>query len=103
MAEPIIRKRKKKTMSKSTYIYIVFWLVIIGLSFVMVLNQAARYNELRQESINISDNIEAISAANYALQLQIDFFDSDLYIEQRAREWLGMVRPNEILFRNIAE
>jgi len=97
------RKRGKKPMSKPTLVYIVFWLMIIGLSFVFVVNQAGRYNELRQELVIISDNIENITAINYELQLQIDFFDSDAYIEQRAREWLGMVRPNEMLFRNIAE
>ena len=103
MPEQNKRKRKKKPMSKTAYLYIVFWLAIIGLSFVMVINQAARYNELRQQVININASIEAITAANEELELQNSFFDSDAYIEVRAREWLGMVRPNEILFRNIAE
>jgi len=97
------RTKRKKPISKTAYLYIIFLLSIIGLSFVLVVNQARRYNELRQQVINITYNIDAQTAINEELERQLDFFDSDTYIEKRAREWLGMVRPNEILFRNIAE
>ena len=98
-----VRKKRRKPMAKSTLIFLVFWLTIIGLSFILVINQAGTYNELRADLERIEDDIAAITQENYNLSLQIQFFDSDAYIEQRAREWLGMVRPHEIVFRNIAE
>jgi len=101
-AEPRKRIKRKKPMSKSSLIFLVFWVSIIGLSFILVVNQAGTYNELRADLERLNEEIDTLSTINEELYRQIIFFDSDDYIEQRAREWLGMVRPNEIVFRNIA-
>ena len=33
----------------------------------------------------------------------LDYYNSDVYIEQMAREYLGMVKPNEVLYINRGE
>jgi len=95
-------KKPKKPKSKLSLIFLVFWIIIIGLSFMLVINQIGDYNELRAIVEDITDEKAQLSAHNDELQLQIDFFDSYVYIERQARDRLRMVRPDEIVFRNIA-
>ena len=78
-------------------------MVLIGLSFALVVGQAGRYNELRAEADAVEAEIERATARNEELQRQIEFFDVDAYVENLARERLGMLRPNELIFRNVAE
>jgi cell division protein FtsB len=35
------------------------------------------------------------------MEREIAFIGSDAYIEQQARERLGLVKPTEIIFRNL--
>jgi len=95
-------KNLKRPKSRASWIFIFFWLAIMGLTFARVVNQSSRYNDLRAELTRLEADIEVRTVQNEDLQMQIDFFDSDAYIEQLARDRLGMVRPNEIVFRNIA-
>jgi len=95
-------KKAKKPKSKLSLIFLVFWIIIIGLSFMLVIDQIGDYNDLRVVVEGITDEKAQISAHNDELQLQIDFFDSYVYIERQARDRLRMVRPDEIVFRNTA-
>jgi len=69
----------------------------------LIITQAGQYNELRETLHRIEGEVAAERAIHDDLNRQILFFDSDAYIETLARERLGMIRPNEIVFRNIAE
>ena len=95
-------KKKKRVRPKIAVLYLAFWMVLLGLAFVLVVNQAGRYNTLRAELDAIEAAEARLIAENENLQNQVTFFDRDAYIENRAREWLGMMRPNEIIFRNTA-
>jgi len=102
-ASPARKKRKvKKPISKLSLIFLVFWIVIIGLSFMLITGQIAEYNALRTEVEQLYSQKAQVRAYNDELELQIEFFDSDLYIERQARNRLRMVRPDEIFFRNTA-
>ena len=94
--------RVKKRKSKTTLLFVLFWIAIIGLSFVYVAERSGQYNELRETYRGIRTQIEREEARNHELQLRLEFDDGDAYIERLARERLGMVRPNVIVFRNIA-
>jgi cell division protein FtsB len=96
------KAKPKKRRSKMTLVFLVFWAVVIGLTFMMIVNQAGDYNELRAEADHLAAQIAQGTAHNEDLEFQIDFFDNDAYIEQQARDRLRMVRPDEIVFRNIA-
>ena len=97
------KKRYKKPKPKYTIAFVIFWMVLIGSTFVLVVGQAGRYNELRSEHDAVEADIARATARNADLQHQIDFFDINAYVENLARERLGMLRPNELIFRNIAE
>ncbi|MCL2287062.1 MAG: septum formation initiator family protein [Firmicutes bacterium] len=96
------KPKARKPRSKVTFFFLVFWAAIIGLSFTLIVGQVRQYNELRARAEELNANIEQLTAKNEELEHQIDFFDSDAYIERQARERLRMVRPDEIIFRNIA-
>jgi len=103
MADKKAKKPKtKKPKSKVTLIFLVFWVAIVGLSFMLIINQIAEYNILRAEAEYLNARIEQLTEIHENLEFQRDFFDRDAYIEQQARERLRMVRPDEIIFRNIA-
>jgi len=102
-ARPKLKRKLKKPRAKLSLLFLVFWLAIIGLSFALVVDRAGRYNELRAERDVIETAIELEAERYYDLIRQRDFFDTYAYIERLARERLGMMRPNELMFRNIAE
>ena len=69
---------------------------------VLIITQAIRYNELSAELERINADIAAERAMEADLEMRLLFLDSDAIIERIARERLGMVRQNEIVFVNIA-
>ena len=94
-----IKKREKPFVLA---LYILFWLAILGLFAVLFVTQAGEYNELNAELTRIEGEVERARMEVHNLQMQYALFDSDLYIEQLARN-RGMVRQGEIVFRNIAD
>ncbi|MCL2356420.1 MAG: septum formation initiator family protein [Defluviitaleaceae bacterium] len=83
--------------------YYIFWATILILLFALFITQMENYNELRAEYTRLNAEIERERAENLRLTEHIDSLDSDAYVERFARDVLGMVRPNEIVFRNTAE
>ena len=96
------KNKRKKRKSRLTWVFVIFWAGIIGLAFALMAGQARRYNELREENLIIQENIDRALDRQHQLQLEEEFHDRNAYIERLARERLGFVRPNEIVFRNIA-
>jgi len=97
------KKKLKKPRANYTIFYVIFWLILVGMCFALVVGQAGRYNDVRTDLSDVEAEIDRATARNEYLQHQIEFFDVDAYVENLARERLGMVRPNELIFRNIAE
>ena len=98
------RERIKKRESPIVNVlYITFWAVIIIMFTALLFFQMESYNEKQAELARVTANLEREKAEYEQLQYQLSLFDSDAYIEQLARDRLGMVRQNEIVFRNIAE
>jgi len=84
-------------------LYFTFWAAILFMFAWHFVSQMGEYNELRSELSRVNTRISAAKAEQERLQFELTFFDSDSYLEQLARERLGMVLPNEIVFRNIAD
>jgi cell division protein FtsB len=100
------RPRPKKRRIKRKwrlFFYAVFWVFILAVFSGLIITQASHYNTLRSELERINAAIAREAAIFEDLQHQMLFFDSYVYIEELARERLGMVRPNEIVFRNRAD
>jgi len=95
-------RKHKKRKSRFTWVFSIFWAAVVGLAFSLIVGQAGRYNQLREEYVVIQENIDRALEAQHQLQMEYEFHDRDAYIERLARDRLGFVRPNEIVFRNIA-
>ena len=98
------KKTQKKKRSKfNSFLYILMCAVIVGSFLRLIYIQAEQYNALRLRHENILEDYARARAQYYALNYQIAHFDSDAYIERLARDRLGWVRPNEIVFRQRTE
>ena len=95
-----MKKRRKRRIGIA---YIIFWVLVLFMLAGFIISQAGTYNELRLELIHRQMEEAFEREVLHNLEIQLRFFDSDVYIEQLARERLGMIRPNEIVFRNVAE
>jgi cell division protein FtsB len=97
------RKRRPVKRPISLMFYIAFWGLIIIMFVGLIITQAGTYNELRASLDRLHENIAHEQAIAESLNVNMDFFDSDAYVERLARDLMGMVFPNEIVFRNIAD
>jgi cell division protein FtsB len=103
MAESRNPKRKRRKRPITFVMYVTFWtLILVGFAGFFV-SQAREYNLLRAERTQLQYYIDREVARIESLELQKTFFDSDLYVERLARDTLGMVRPDEIVFTNVAD
>lgn len=100
-------ENKKTKNTKNTRLSSVFLRMFLALFVCMVAvgigNQANRYQELLEEKAALQSEIEAEQERKAEFEKRQDYYNSDVYIEQMAREYLGMVKPNEILYINRGE
>ena len=95
--------KKKRRRPLYTFFFALLWSVIIAMFTGLIITQAIRYNELRAELGMVNVLLENERFTIYDLEMRLLFFDSDAHIERLARERLGMVRQNELVFINIAQ
>jgi len=84
------------------YLYLPFWLLIIGMVAVLIVIQFTTYQEYRQELDRLTAELAQEEQIAADLRYRQAFYESDAYIERLARERLDFVRQDEIIFRNIA-
>ena len=92
------RKRKKSRL----YLYVPFWLLIIGMFVGLIAMQLSRYENYRHELNRLQAELAYEQQIAIDLRYRQAFYESDAYIEQLARG-LGFIRQDEIIFQNIAE
>lgn len=97
------RKKNKKSKRLSGLFLRVFVLVFVVAVAVGIGRQAVRYQELQEESRLIAQQIKEEKDRQKDFEARKDYYTSDAYIEQIAREQLGMVKSNEILYINRGE
>lgn len=96
------KKIKKRKLTKSGIFCLIFSMLMVGATFAFIVRRAGEYNTLRGEHERVQELITAEDRTRQHLEHQIAIFDRYAWIEQVARDRLGMARPNEIVFRNIA-
>ena len=103
MQKPKQRTRiKKRVRPVILGLYVAFWITVMIMFSILFINQMSTYNDLQAQLTRVNDDIEREQADAQLRELQLSMFDSDAYVEQLARS-RGMVHPNEIVFRNIAD
>ena len=100
---PNEKPKRKRSRPLYNFFFVTFWGTIVVMFTVLIITQATRYNELSAELARINAEIEAERVIEADLEMRLLFLDSDAIIERLARERLGMVRQNEIVFVNIAD
>jgi cell division protein FtsB len=107
--EPIVQgfhrppPKRKKSRPFVLFLYIAFWLAMLSMFAALTIYQMGVYNELTEQLLRVQAELERERTIASEMYLQQLLFDSDAHIEQLARERLGLVRPNEVVFRNIAD
>lgn len=85
-----------------SFIFMSFWAFLAVLFAAHILNQAGTYNRLQSELAVVLEELDNARATIEDLEMRLLFFDTYAHIERLARERLGMVRHNEIVFVNTA-
>ena len=83
-------------------LFFVFWAVLLVSFFTAISLQYSRYQKLLADEASLLNRIKEEEDKNVELQQKMDYYYSDAFIEEVAREQLGLVRDNEYLFCNEA-
>lgn len=94
------RKRNKKAGKPDSLFLRVFLVVFFCAVAVGIVRQGLYYQEVQAELATVTAEIEAAQEEQQEYETKRDYYTGDAYIEQVAREQLGMVKPNEILYIN---
>jgi cell division protein FtsB len=70
--------------------------LVLGLVGAMAIEPTRQLLRQRERIAGVTDDLEAIRTSNRQLEQQITRLNDDDFIEQRAREQMGLVRPGEI-------
>lgn len=92
--EPEFRRRRVFRPNRSKLTFMILALLLIYIAFSLV----TRFDQLfamQRDLDAIQQEIAEIRDKNQGLQQQLDRMRSDAYIEQVAREKLGLVKPGE--------
>ena len=97
------KKRTKKSRKASSLFVRAFLLVFVCTVSVGIGKQAVRYQEVKEELVVVTAAIEEEKEKQLNFETRREYYTSDTYVEQVAREQLGMVKPNEIIYINRSE
>ena len=97
------KKKNKKSKKISGLFLRVFVLVLVVAVAVGIGRQAARYQEVKDETASVAAQVKEEKEKQQEFEARREYYTSDAYIEQIAREQLGMVKSNEILYINRGE
>ena len=97
------KKKNKKSKKISGLFLRVFVLVVVVAVAVGIGRQAARYQEVKDETASVAAQVKEEKEKQQEFEARREYYTSDAYIEQIAREQLGMVKSNEILYINRGE
>jgi len=95
---PVNHKHKKKVGKLGFALYFMFWLILLGFFSVAITLQYTDYQALLREEATLVQRIQAEAEQTVELQKDVDFYYSDAFVEKYAREEMGLVRDDEILF-----
>jgi cell division protein FtsB len=77
---------------------IVAFLLLLGLVGAMAIEPTRQLIQQRQRISGTAAELRRVQESNARLEAQIARLNSDDYIEQRAREQIGLVRPGETTY-----
>lgn len=96
-------KKQKKQRCFEDIIISAFLVLFVSVVCVKLVFQYELYQQIQQEQAQIQQQIEQAKEKTVEYQNQKEYYGSDAFIEKMAREQLGLVKSNEILYVNRAK
>lgn len=95
------KETNKKRKGSGMWILTVFLVATVGIATgTSVMSQYKQIRELRDRQKQVQNAIDEEIDRSVELENQQAYYESDVYIEEIAREQLGLIRPDEILIIN---
>lgn len=91
---------KKKSNKIIKRIYNIFMVVFVGIVFTYVISCYNTYLNLENQEKSITLSIQEEQKKNVLLKSELEMNQTDAYIEKVAREKLGYLKYNEIIYIN---
>ena len=98
-----VRAKTKKQNSFTSIMVFCFMLIFITAVCANLFAQSRNLCALKEEKVVLAQKIDDANIENNQLKNQQDYYTSDVYIEKIAREQLGLIMPDEMVFKNRAE
>jgi len=95
--------QRRKRQRKLPILYILFWIFLIAMFGGLGVMQMSRYYTYLDDLNRLEDEIIAEQARHTNMLAEMEWFESDAYIEKLARDLLGYVKSDEIVFINVAD
>ncbi len=92
--------RKKRPFDRTIILF--FMVLFFAAVSVGIGSQLKLYGQYKQEAEDILSQIEEEQKKNAEYIKEKEYYNSDAYVEKVARQQLGLVMPNEILYVNNA-
>ncbi len=103
MSKPNDLKKYKKSGQSSPALKILTVLILIVAlvgAGALYFKQEAEYERQLAKQARLMERYEQLTEENIALEAEIHSVGSDDYVKRIAKEVLGMVWPNQVIFRN---
>ncbi len=93
-----IHKSKNRKISK-TGLFVFFVLIVFGIiTAIAVYANTNTLTELKKTESELLNSIEDEKKESENIEKSQEYYESDEYIEKVAREQLGYVKPNEVVY-----
>ncbi|MEA5084052.1 MAG: septum formation initiator family protein [Lachnospiraceae bacterium] len=97
------RAKTKKQKSFTSIMVFCFMLIFITAVCANLVAQSRNLYALKAEETILAQKIDDANTENIQLKNQQEYYTSDVYIEKIAREQLGLIMPDEMVFKNRSE
>ncbi|MGE4213428.1 MAG: septum formation initiator family protein [Anaerotignaceae bacterium] len=98
-----VKARTKKEKSFTSIMVFCFMLIFITAVCANLFAQSRNLCALKDEETVLAQKIDEAKEENIQLKNQQEYYTSDVYIEKIAREQLGLIMPDEMVFKNRLE
>ena len=94
------KKQKKSKKSLTSFVMKTFMILFFTVITINLFIQLNNLNQLKAQAANVVNEIEQKKEENIKLKDDKEYYNSDSYIEKIAREQLGLIKSDEMVFRN---
>lgn len=95
-------KNEQKKFRLRGKLFFIFWTVCLVFFACLIVSNSVQLHEIELNKAGLLAEIDYYKAKIVEAERSKSYYDSDAYIEKVAREQLGLVKPDEVLYYNDA-